>query len=167
MIRRVSSMAELNRALYDSVGDITTQVETKMIGRSYRASNELRNSALYVLRGQRSGRIYRLPGVTYSSRTGKVSGSKSYYRASAPGEPPAARTGLFRLSWRPVVKVTPSVNGLVTKARIESGKKVGNYLLGNLLEGGTSNMAPRPYKKRIQERALVNIRKIYREKYLV
>lgn len=39
------------------------------------------NASLYVLRGKRSGKVYRVPN------TGKT------YRASAPGEPPAVRSG--------------------------------------------------------------------------
>ena len=62
-------------------------VQKEVSQRAYRASNELRNAELYVLHGQRSGKKYRVPGT------------RRKYTASAPGESPAVRTGVFRLSW--------------------------------------------------------------------
>lgn len=128
-------------------------VEKEVSSRTYRASNELRNSALYVLRGSRGGRTYRVPS------TGSV------YRASAPGEPPAVRTGAFRLSWGTHVHVEKGGSHFRAVASIESGERAGGYLLGELLENGTSRMAPRPYKDKVRDRALPRIKQIYSAPY--
>lgn len=131
---------------------ITSQIKLEMEGRSYKASNELRNAALLVLRGQRGGRKYRVPGT------------KKYYQASAPGEPPAVRTGMFRLSWQPTASV---VFGSYI-SRIESDTQVGTrrrYTLGDLLEDGTVKMAPRPYQDKILEKAEPDIVRIYSRNY--
>jgi hypothetical protein len=100
-------------------------VQQEVSSRAYRASNELRNAALYVLRGQRSGRRYKIPF------TGKT------YQASAPGEPPAVRTGVFRLSWGTHVHVEKKGSHFRAVSAIESNVKVGKYLLGEILENGT------------------------------
>jgi hypothetical protein len=125
-------------------------VEQEVASRSYRASNELRNSALFVLRGKRSGRVYRVPG------TGKT------YTASAPGEPPAVRTGAFRLSWGTHVRVERYGKRFIAVSAIESGLRAGGNLLGDMLEGGTSRMAPRPYKDAVKNRAMPKIKAIYK-----
>jgi len=133
-----------------SVKQITDSIKLQMESRSYRAANEMRNAALLVLRGQRSGRKYRVPGT------------KRYYQASAPGEPPAVRTGIFRLSWQPSAHV---VFGSYI-SRIESNVKVPNgETLGDILENGTSRMAPRPHHDRILTKAEPDIVKIYSQSY--
>lgn len=132
-----------------AVEDIRQQVES----RSYKAANELRNSSLEILRGQRGGRRYRVPG------------KKTYYTASAPGEPPAMRTGLFRISWEP----TALKNGDTYISRVESDRRTskGKFLLGQILEDGTpgGQMAPRPHQKKILEHAEPEIVRIYSEPY--
>ena len=69
--------------------EIAEKIQHQMESRAVRASYELYNASQLVLRGQRHGRRYRVPGT------------KRYYTASAPGEPPAVRTGAFRMSWQP------------------------------------------------------------------
>jgi len=128
------------------------KVETirhEVVSRSYQAANELRSASLYVLRGQGGGRRYRIPGT------------RQTYQASAPGSPPAVRTGAFRLSWAPRVVA----QGDEVIASIESNLMVGRWVLGELLENGTSRMAPRPYKERIKDRALPNIIAIFSKPY--
>ena len=147
------------------IGDITDQIKHEMERRSYLVANELRNSALIVLRGQRSGRRYKVPGTFRRQRdkvTGKMRNGR-YYTASAPGEPPAVRTGAFRMSWQPTARV---VFGSYI-SRIESDIKTdnGKYLLGEILEEGTSRMAPRPYQDAILKKAEGPIQKIYNEPY--
>lgn len=134
------------------MGQITDQIRHEMERRAFRSSLELYNESQEVLRGQRNGRIYRVPGT------------KAYYTASAPGEPPAVRTGLFRMSWKP----TSKVDGDLYTSTIENMVQVGTnrkYLLGELLEGGTIRMAPRPYQDEILDRAEQNIVRIYSEPY--
>lgn len=133
------------------IENVTDSIKQEMERRSYLAANELRNASQLVLRGQRSGRRYRVPGT------------KRHYTASAPGEPPAVRTGHFRLSWQPTARV---VYGSYI-SRIESDLRTdnGQYTLGEILEDGTSRMAPRPYQDAILEKAKKPILRIYDEPY--
>lgn len=127
------------------IQQIVKEAKTKSKSFAVRASHALRNSALNVLRGQRSGRRYRVPGT-------KVS-----YTASAPGEPPARRTGTLRMSW-----------GI--SAVSESG---GRYTTGiytdvpyaPLLDEGTpgDKIAPRPFKEKIVEKSKPQIGQIAKE----
>ena len=69
-----------------AVGEIVERVGRQVVSRGTRAVNAIRNAELDVLKGQRSGRVYRKPY------------SKATYTASAPGEPPARRSGALRLN---------------------------------------------------------------------
>lgn len=161
------------------VSDLVRRVGVEVESRGYRASNALRNAAMFVLRGDRHGRRYKIPG-TYRHRVIKGTGERvkirrrkvvsgAYYTASAPGEPPANRTGIFRLGWKQKVTVTHAgMQNRTVHAAIENGQRVGKYLLGEILESGTDDgrIAPRPYKDAVKERAEPEIKKIYRQKYL-
>lgn len=152
-------------SLVEIAGTVTAEVQHQMESRSYRAANELRNSALMVLRGQRSGRRYKVPGTHRRQRdqvTGKMRNGR-YYTASAPGEPPAARTGTFRNSWQPEAHVVMGsyISRITSDVRTENGR----YILGEILEEGTSKMAPRPHHDRICEHAEPKIQRIYAEPY--
>lgn len=146
---KITYSVPLNAAIEDVVKSIRQQVEA----RSYKAANELRNSSLEILRGQRNGRRYRVPG------------KKTHYTASAPGEPPAMRTGLFRLSWQP----TALKEGDTYISRVESDRRTdkGKFLLGEILEDGTpgGQMAPRPYQEKILKHAEPKIVRIYSAPY--
>jgi len=128
-------------------------VQQEVSQRAYRASNELRNASLFVLRGKRSGRIYRVPST---QRT---------YQASAPGESPAVRTGAFRLSWGTHVHVEKNGKHFRAVSAIESKERAGEYLLGEMLENGTAKMKPRPYKKKVIDRTLPKVKAIYQKPY--
>ena len=140
-------------------------IEREVGARAYRASNELKNASLHVLRGHRSGRSYRVP---YTRRT---------YRASAPGEPPATRTGAFRMSWAANVTVARAGGRFTATSSIESGRRAesgrgaggggAGPLLGEMLERGSPRMAPRPYKQAIRERAMPAIRRLYGQPYKI
>lgn len=128
-------------------------VQKEVSQRAYRASNELRNAELYVLRGQRSGKKYRVPGT------------RRKYTASAPGESPAVRTGVFRLSWGTHVHVEKNGAHFRAVSAIESKERAGGRLLGEMLENGTGRIAPRPYKQKVIDRALPKIKAIYQKPY--
>ena len=151
-------------AIEKAVENIRKQVKR----RTYLAANELRNSALIVLRGQRHGRRYKIPG-TYRRQRDKVTGKMKngrYYTASAPGEPPAVRTGTFRNSWQVSQGGVKELYGSYF-ARIESDARTddGRYILGEILEDGTSRMAARPYVEKTLEHAEKKIVRIYSQPY--
>ena len=128
-------------------------VQKEVSQRAYRASNELRNAELYVLRGQRRGKKYRVPGT------------RRKYTASAPGESPAVRTGVFRLSWGTHVHVEKNGAHFRAVSAIESKERAGGRRLGAMLENGTCRIAPRPYKQKVIDRALPKIKAIYQKPY--
>lgn len=158
--------SHLSLKMAQAIDATTDSIKLQMESRTFRAANELRSTALQVLRGQRNGRRYKVPG-TYRKQRDKATGktkSGRYYTASAPGEPPAVRTGAFRLSWQPTARV---VFGHYV-ARIESDLRTANgqHTLGEILEKGTSRMAPRPYQNAILQKSVPKIMKIYNEPYV-
>lgn len=132
-----------------TVKDQVAEINRKVISRGVRAVNAIRNAELEVLKGQRSGRVYRKPH------------RKATYTASAPGEPPARRTGNLRMHWNGQVKSEGATNGGVSiVAELESQEQYAGYL-----ENGTSKMAARPFTEKIKEKALPEIERIYNEPY--
>ena len=137
------------RKVEAKLSEMTKDISRQVVSRATRAVNELRNAELDVLKGQRSGRRYRK--YPY----------KSKYRASAPGEPPARRTGALRLHWNGKVETRPAGSGSTeVTAILESGETY-----APLLENGTSRMAARPFHDRIVEKAKPNILRIYEASY--
>lgn len=137
-------------AIRATVKEQVANINRKVISRGVRAVNAVRNAELEVLKGQRSGRVYRKP---YTKR--------ATYTASAPGEPPARRTGSLRLHWNGQVKSeNVSGGGVAVVAELESQESYAGYL-----ENGTSKMAARPFVEKIKEKATPEIRKIYSEPY--
>ena len=134
---------------------ITESVKQQMISRGYRVTNEIRNGVMTTLKGQGHGRVYKVPGTMHK-----------HYTASAPGEVPANRTGAYRMSWKPSTAINGSGNGLVILSKCESRYRVKGYVLGDLLEGGTSKMAPRPHLEKIREKVEPQAVKIYNEPYV-
>ena len=158
-----------------AVDSFTAQIKHEMERRAYLAANEMRNASQLVLRGTRSGRVYKVPG-THGKRLSKATkamlpdyGKKlrggRLYRASAPGEAPANRLGTFRESWQASSHV---VYGSYI-SRIESDVKTedGKYNLGEILENGTDDgrIQPRPFEEPIMERAKPKILRIYNQPY--
>lgn len=131
-----------------AVDDTVKKVNREAASRGMRAVNAIRNAELEVLRGKRSGRVYRKPHT------------KSHYTASAPGEPPARRTGNLRLNWNGTVESSSTGSGLRVTAVLESQERYSTYL-----ENGTRRMAPRPFKQPISEKAMPEIERICHEKY--
>jgi hypothetical protein len=173
------SAANLNASrLIGQVVAVTLKgIQKEVASRAYRASNELRNASLYILRGQRSGRVYKVPN-THGKKASKATRElkKDYghdlrggqlYRASAPGEPPAVRTGVFRLSWSTRIHVEQSGSKFRATSAIENNIRVGSYLLGEMLEHGTNRIAPRPYKQAVVDRAMPKITDLYNKPYKI
>lgn len=131
-----------------AVDDTVKKVNREAASKGTRAVNAIRNAELEVLRGKRSGRVYRKPHT------------KSHYTASAPGEPPARRTGNLRLNWNGTVESSSTGSGLRVTAVLESQERYSTYL-----ENGTRRIAPRPFKQPISEKAMPEIERIYHEKY--
>lgn len=147
----MSSIGQASAALEIAVDRIVKDVGQQAVSRGTRAVNAIRNAELDVLKGQRSGRVYRKPH------------SKSTYRASAPGEPPARRTGNLRLHWHGDVKGgQASSGGVQITAQLES-----EHDYSGILENGSPGgmIAPRPFKDRIIEKAMPEITAIYNEPY--
>lgn len=145
------------------VKDITNSIQLQMERRAFLASNELHKASQLVLRGQGGGRRYKIAG-TYRKQLDKTDGKMKkgrYYSASAPGQPPAVRTGAFRASWQPITRVM--FGSYIS--RIESDLSVNGYNLGSLLEYGTSKMAPRLHHDRILDKAKGPILRIYSAPY--
>ena len=160
---KITYPVPVDKAVEEVVEGIKQQVEA----RSYQAANELRNSALVILRGARSGRRYKVPG-TYRRQRDKSDGKMKngrYYTASAPGEPPAMRTGTFRNSWKPTARALfgSYISRIESDVRTDNGK----YLLGKILEEGTpgGKMAPRPHHEKILKHAEPKIVRIYSAPY--
>lgn len=116
-----------------------SQVEQQLPQRAIRASMVLKNSSLEVLRGSRSGRLY---------------GS---HRASAPGEPPAVKSGTLFDSWRPV-----QYGARHASPAIETNVPYTGYM-----ENGTPGglIAPRPFEDKIVEKAEPQVTAIYAEPF--
>lgn len=148
-----------------AVENAVERIRHQMEARSYTAANELRNASQLVLRGQRHGRRYKVPG-TYRRQRDKTDGKMKngrYYTASAPGEPPAVRTGAFRMSWQPAAYVV--FGSYISRIESDIRTENGQYTLGQILEEGTSRMAPRPYQDEILKKAEPAIVRIYKQPY--
>lgn len=138
-----------------SVPDISVEVAKKvtaigqeMKSRATRGSRALKNAELQVLRGQRSGKVYKKPH------------KGTRYTASAPGEPPAVCSHTLRPSFRPVAGT--SGGPLSVKVSIETATHYAGYL-----EHGTSKMAARPYAEKIKQKAEPEIKSIFGAPYNV
>ena len=137
------------RAIRATVKKQVGNIERQVRSRGTQAVNALKNAELEVLKGQRSGKVYR----KYPYKTN--------YTASAPGEPPARRTGNLQMHWNGQIKTGKiSNNGTEVIAELESQEPY-----ASALENGTSKMAPRPFVDRIKEKAMPEIEKIYSRAY--
>lgn len=135
-----------------AVKKVTENVCRQVVSRGTRAVNEIRNAELNVLKGARSGKVYKKPGG-------------GTYRASAPGEPPARRTGNLRMNWNGRVEGGASGGTSVSlTAVLESMETKYNDYMEHGTPGGM--IAPRPYVERIRDKALPKIEAIYNEPYV-
>lgn len=137
-------------AIRATIKEQVENVSRKVVSRGVRAVNAIRNAELEVLKGQRSGRVYRKPYTKHAT-----------YTASAPGEAPARRTGNLRMHWNGQVKTKSASDKRISiVAELESQEPYAYKL-----EHGTSKMSPRPFMEKIKEKAAPEIRKIYNESY--
>lgn len=161
----ITAQAALGRA----VDNLVDQAGVEVRRRAYQTANELQNALNYVLRGQRHGRRYIIPGTgqmhyNRKSHTAKITYKR--YIASAPGEPPAIRTGAFRMSWhRRTFAEELEGRNFNVHGVTESDLRASGKLLGRMLEEGTARMAPRPYQQRTIDRAMPRVMQIYRSPY--
>ena len=137
------------RAVRAKVSEMTEEINKKAKARGIQAVNALRNAELDVLKGQRSGKVYPKAHTKHAT-----------YTASAPGEPPARRTGALRLHWNGEVKSEQSGKKTTVTAVLESQESY-----AGILENGSPKMAPRPFVDRIKEQAKPEIEKIYSRPY--
>lgn len=148
------------------VDETVKQLNQEARSRARRAANALRSSAMRVLTGKRSGKVYKVPdthgeATKYTKRLAKKYGYKlrkggQLYQASAPGESPANRLGNLRRNWRPYALAEEHTGGTKITARIKSDMPYSDYL-----DQGTSKMAARPYKEKVKDGAMPKINEIY------
>jgi hypothetical protein len=147
------SSGNVGHAIRATIKGQVENINRQVMSRGVRVVNILRNAELEVLKGQRSGNVYRKPHT-----------KRATYRASAPGEPPARRTGNLRLHWNGQVEEGASTkNGKQILAVLESQEKY-----AAVLEEGTkktTRIEPRPFVDKIKEKAIPEIKKIYQEPY--
>lgn len=150
------------------LNELFSDVERQVISRATRASNVLRSQVKEVLRGQRSGKRYRVPGTS------------KFYTASAPGEPPASRTGNLRQSFKSKSHSERTQDGMRAMATTYTQVPYAKYLdpaiapeseagqaAGGLVKQKSGHkIEPRPFVERTKKRAWPAIKKIYGEHYL-
>lgn len=126
-------------------------IERQAKSRTIRAANVIKKASNKILSNapRRSGKVYRKPHTS------------STYRASAPGEPPALRTGNLRSSWRPLpIGEMAAGGGKVYTPGIHT-----DVPYAPMLEDGTPKMAARPYADRIKQEAWPEVKQIYEQPY--
>ena len=143
-----TSISGAGSAVSMKVSEVRAKVNNQVVSRGVRAVNAIRNAELEVLKGIRSG------------KTDRKYPFRSTYTASAPGEPPARRTGNLRMHWNGNVKTQSNGGGVKVIAELEAQEPYATYL-----ENGTSHMAARPFVEKIKEKATPDIEKIYNEPY--
>lgn len=118
-----------------------------------------------------SGREYPIPGTGSRKRQRKGKTVKRpTYTASAPGEPPAIREGLYLAAWKTTRGVRVGDGVQATAYNDRRVGPAGEYLLGELLEYGTSDllnyrvrMEPRPHIRPALDAVRPKINELVRE----
>ena len=115
------------------------EINAAAISRGDRALNVMRNCALEVLGHDGSGRVY---------RNGHV--------ASSPGSPPAPDTGSLRRNWSQQKLIGGNGGGVRIILRMRS-----QMFYAHFLDQGTRKMAPRPFTKPIEQKALPQVAALF------
>jgi len=84
-----------NIKLTSFLDEVAKRLNGEARKRTYAAANIVKRDWLHTLSGQRSGRVYNIPG------------GKGSYIASAPGEPPAVALGDLRRSVKAISRRSP------------------------------------------------------------
>jgi len=126
------------------VSEVMDRIRQAALERMHIVVDEVRNTTLETLSGNRSGRTYKVPG---SNRT---------YTASAPGEPPAQRLGELRQS----ISKSVEVKGSQITGKVGTDKPY-----GVCLEAGTHKMAARPWLRKSFEKSEDKVMSILRRKW--
>lgn len=148
-------MDEAAAKIEEICSDIKGHIANQMIARGFSAAMVLYNNTQLVLRGSRHGRTYLIPNT------------RRHYTASASGESPANRTGVFRASWRPETHTEGVGDNLEVHSNAVSTYRVGGRVLGRMLENGTPSgkMKPRPYMQTVKDKSQKQIDRIYSRPY--
>lgn len=160
---------KIGNAVRVTVDDQVKKINHLVVSRGRRAVKAMRDAELRVLKGERSGRVYKKPG-TYGKAlkaTKKLLGDYGHklrggqiYRASAPGEAPAMRTNSLRLHWNGQVKKENRADGVMIVAELESAEPY-----AAALEHATPQIKARPFVEKIKQEATLEIKRIYSEPY--
>lgn len=149
MLWKETSSGSAGAAVRFCVQDVINGINQQVKSRGKRAVEVMRTVEKQVLKGERSGKVYHKPSTHGAATKATRALKKDYghklrggqlYRASAPGEAPANRTGNLRMHWSGDVNVKNNSSGGVTvDAVLESQEKYAYYL-----EKG-KGMEPRPF----------------------
>ena len=131
---------------------VIATVEQEAKSRTVRAANAIKKASNKVLSNAagRSGRVYRKPAT-----------KKATYTASAPGEPPALRTGTLRRSWSPL-----PYSEMVGKGKVYTPGIYTEVTYAPYLQHGTAKMAARPFEEKVKQEAWPDVQQIYAQPYL-
>ena len=131
---------------------VLATVEQEAKSRTVRAANAIKKASNNVLSnaGGRTGRTYRKPATRAAT-----------YTASAPGEPPALRTGNLRRSWRPL-----PYSEMVGADKVYTPGIRTDVVYAPYLQDGTAKMAARPFEDKVKQKAWPDIVQIYGQPYL-
>jgi len=131
--------------LITNIDKITDEIDRAQKIRSTAVGNFVKGKVVEKLRGNRSGRVYNVPGTS------------TLYIASAPGEPPASATGRLRSDIK--FEVKHEIGGYVTI--------IGSTLeYAPWLEFGTSKMQKRPFLGPVFRKNDNAIKSILRKRWL-
>ena len=144
----MSSVDQAVKGVSLAVDETVQSLNLQVQSRARRAVQIMYNKAQDVLAGQRNGRRYKMPFKNVT------------YQASAPGEPPAARTGNLRRNWQLDVIGKRKGKGVLVTCRLTSKMDYSVWLDGGSPGG---KLKPRPYVEKIRKAAMQEIQQIYSE----
>jgi hypothetical protein len=135
-------MSDNSVAYMERFNEFKKKLKGSSLEKMQKATQAVRTETLKTFQGNRSGRVYRVPGT------------KKTYIASSPGEAPASATGTLRQHIRTEI----TVEGRAIVGGVGTDVKYGPWL-----EFGTVNILPRPWLRPSFERAEEEVKKILGE----